>query len=111
QAAYALTPLPLLLFNIGQSYRLKGEKRAAIEYYEKYLAADAQGPAGDEARDQIANLKLKLQLEETELLRKKAAEEAAEARRRADQAELEQRRARDAEEARRKNSADEDTRL
>jgi tetratricopeptide (TPR) repeat protein len=111
QAAYQLTPLPLLLFNIAQSYRLKGDKRAAIEHYEKYLAADSEGPAADEARDHVANLKLKLQLEETEALRKKAAEEAAEARRIAEQAERERRRAVEAEEARRKGAADEETRL
>src|SRR5439155_26145528 len=110
QAAYQLTPLPLLLFNIAQSYRLKGDKRAAIEWYDKYLAADPEGPAGDEARDQVANLKLKQQLEETEALRKKASEEAAESRRIAEEAERERRRAVESEEARRKNAADEETR-
>jgi tetratricopeptide (TPR) repeat protein len=111
QAAYQLTPLPLLLFNIAQSYRLKGDKRAAIEHYEKYLAADPEGPAGDEARDHVANLKLKLQLEETEALRKKAADEAVEAKRRADEADAERKRALDDEALRRKGAADEETRL
>src|SRR5690349_13878725 len=53
EAAYKLAPLPDLLFNIGQAYRLKGDRRKAIEAYQKYLAAAPEGSASDEARDQI----------------------------------------------------------
>ena len=39
KAAHALVPIPLLLFNIGQAYRLKGEATCgeALTYYREFL--------------------------------------------------------------------------
>jgi tetratricopeptide (TPR) repeat protein len=48
-AAYDLAPLPLLLYNVGQAYRLKGDKRKALSYYERYLAADPNGARATQA--------------------------------------------------------------
>lgn len=86
EKAYSLAPLPQLLFNIGQTERLKGDKPKAIEAYEKYLGLVPEGDASDEAREHIAALKLKIQVEEAEAARKRAEEEAAQARRREEEA-------------------------
>jgi tetratricopeptide (TPR) repeat protein len=37
EKAYALQPTPLLLFNIGSTYRREGDRERAIEYYRRYL--------------------------------------------------------------------------
>ena len=44
QAAYDLAPLPELLFNLGQVYRLKGDKQKALDHYGKYLVVAPNGP-------------------------------------------------------------------
>ena len=56
RAAYELLPLPGLLFNIGQAYRLKGDKVHALEAYRKYLDVEPDGRASPEAREHIAAL-------------------------------------------------------
>src|SRR5882672_9698113 len=50
QAAYAIAPRPLLLYNIGAAYRKNAEaggsvddKKQAVEYYRKYVDADPGG--------------------------------------------------------------------
>lgn len=48
--AFTLAPNPLLLFNLGQAHRLKGEKSTARDFYRKYLAADESGERSKEAR-------------------------------------------------------------
>ena len=58
--AYDLVPTPELLFNIGQSYRLHGEKEKAIENYQKFLEAVPEGRGSDDAREDIAKLKHEL---------------------------------------------------
>ena len=87
QAAYALAPLPKLLFNIGQCQRLKGDKPKAIESYEAFIAAAPDDEAADDARDQIASLKLRIQVEAAEQASKRAAEEAEAAKQQAAEAE------------------------
>jgi tetratricopeptide (TPR) repeat protein len=63
QAAYALANKPELLFNIGSAYRRKAEvthdpadKRAAIDFYKKYLDADPAAKAANDASTYIASL-------------------------------------------------------
>ncbi len=56
EAAYALAPLAELLFDIAQCYRLQGNAGKAIEYYRRYVAADANGRGVNEARRHIAEL-------------------------------------------------------
>jgi tetratricopeptide (TPR) repeat protein len=85
QKAHDLVPLPDLLFNIGQAFRMKGDKPKALEAYQNYLDRLPDGPLADEARNHVASLKLKMQVEEAEAARKKALEEAAASRRRADE--------------------------
>ena len=57
QTAYAIMPMPELLFNIGQCYRLSGDAAHAILYYERYLASVGDGGAADEARAHIQALR------------------------------------------------------
>jgi tetratricopeptide (TPR) repeat protein len=55
-AAYQRIPLPDLLYNLGQCYRLAGDGARAIEYYRRYLAVAPSGAAADKAREHIARL-------------------------------------------------------
>lgn len=97
QAAYAALPIPDILFNIAQVYRLKGNKSVAVDYYKQYLAAEPEGVASAESRMMVATLARDLRVEEEtkkelEAAKRRAAE--AEAKNQADAA------ARAAEEAR-----------
>ena len=56
QAAYALSPLPELLFDLGQAYRLSGQAQLALDTYQKYLAVVTDGPLADEARVHVAEM-------------------------------------------------------
>lgn len=93
ERAYALAPLPELLFNIAQAYRMQGDKPRAIAAYERYLSVVTEGAIAEEARAHIAALRLKIQVEEAEAARRKAVEEAEAAKRRAGELEAAQRRA------------------
>lgn len=93
ERAYSIAPLPDLLFNIAQAYRMQGDKPKAIAAYERYLAVVTEGAIAEEARTHIAALKLKIQMEESEVARRKALEEAAAARRRAEEMEAAHKRA------------------
>ena len=57
QASYAISPMPELLFNIGQCYRLRGEPRSALVYYQRYLQLVPDGGASDEARVHVEALR------------------------------------------------------
>ena len=57
QHAYRLVPHPLLLFNLGQAFRLAGNPRGAAESYERYLEADPSGDKAQLARDHIRRLR------------------------------------------------------
>src|SRR5690242_10027486 len=53
KVAYTLSPVPELLFNIAQAYRLKGDTRSAVFYYRRYLDAKPDGSVADAARSQL----------------------------------------------------------
>lgn len=55
--AYALVPHPLLLANIARAHKLAGHNDEALTYYERYLAADPNGPKAETARAAVAELK------------------------------------------------------
>jgi tetratricopeptide (TPR) repeat protein len=111
EAAFQLVPLPELQFNIGQAWRLKGDKQKAIAAYARYVDLLPDGALAEEARSQIAALKLKIQVEEAEAARKQAAEEAAAARKRADEAEAARRRLEAEAVTRAKTRAEDEARL
>lgn len=64
QTAYALVPHPVLFFNLAQVFRLDGDKARAVDYYERYVAADPNGRAADQARAFADRLRRELDLEE-----------------------------------------------
>ena len=54
--AYELSKLPLILFNIAQAYRLKGDNRQALAYYEDYLRMDPGAPSRGQVEKRIDEL-------------------------------------------------------
>jgi len=56
--AYQLAPLNALLFNIGQAYRMSGDKEKALSYYEKYVQFEPAGGQIPEAKQHISELKV-----------------------------------------------------
>jgi tetratricopeptide (TPR) repeat protein len=54
--AYRLFPNERLHYDIAQAYRLKGDRRAAIEHYRKYLAAVTTGETARDAQAQLQQL-------------------------------------------------------
>jgi len=89
QAAYDLAALPGFLFNLAQAHRLKGDARAATDYYQRYLTADPKGKAADQARGWINQLAPEVRaIEAREAAEKKrlADEEAARLQREKDEA-------------------------
>ncbi|HEX3905357.1 MAG TPA: tetratricopeptide repeat protein [Polyangia bacterium] len=61
--AYQLDPSPAFLFNIGQVYRLKGDRDKALDYYQRYLEAAPHAQGSEEARAFAAKLKTELDAE------------------------------------------------
>jgi len=57
QAAYALAPLPELLFNLGQCHRLSGRHAEAVLYYQRYLEVVPYGGVSEDARGHISTLR------------------------------------------------------
>jgi tetratricopeptide (TPR) repeat protein len=58
--AYEILPLPDILFNLGQAYRLKGDFTRSLEYYTRYLAIEPNGRVSDIAREHVAMLSRQL---------------------------------------------------
>ncbi len=56
-AAYEAYPQPLLLYNVAQAKRLGGARGEAIEFYEKYLELDPDGPGAVNSRELLAELR------------------------------------------------------
>lgn len=83
--AFDLVPHPELLFNLGQAYRLKGEKARALLYYRKYLAIDARGRGAAESIQWTSQLEQEIRADE-EAARKAEEERRAEAERKAEEA-------------------------
>ncbi len=71
--AYAIIPEPLLLFNIGQVYRLDGKKRLAYDYYKRYLEAEPDGRGAPIATKFVDEI-------ESQLEKEKEAEKARQAK-------------------------------
>ena len=55
--AYARSPHPVLLANIALAHRNAGHADEALTYYERYLAADPEGPEAGPSRVAISQLK------------------------------------------------------
>jgi tetratricopeptide (TPR) repeat protein len=59
-AAYAISPTPAILFDLGQAYRKKGELAMAITAYRGYLDARPLAPDAPSVRAQVALLEEQL---------------------------------------------------
>lgn len=68
QIAYKLIPKAIFLFNIAQSYRRKGDKSQALEYYKKFIALDPKNRHANEAN--IAIVELSAFLKQQDLMEK-----------------------------------------
>jgi tetratricopeptide (TPR) repeat protein len=60
RAAYVRAALPDLLFDLGQAFRMKGERDQAIGYYKHFLHERPSGAASDEARRYVVELTAEL---------------------------------------------------
>lgn len=77
EAAFKLAPLPALLFNMGQANRLRGNKAAALDAYQRYLGATPDGPGADEARSHVAELTVAIREDQERAVRADQDREAA----------------------------------
>jgi tetratricopeptide (TPR) repeat protein len=93
-AAYALDPKTEHLYNLGVAYHLKGDKRAALDHYQRFLASGSKNKQLVKvATDYAAQLAAELEAEDSARL----AAEKAEADRKAAEAEAQRKAAADAE--------------
>ncbi len=83
-AGYELTGAPEFLFNVGQAYREKGDKRLAVAYYKKYLALDAKGEGALFATSHIELLEKEIREEDEAIAAQKRKEQEAEEKRKSD---------------------------
>jgi tetratricopeptide (TPR) repeat protein len=63
QAAYDLDHRAEMLFNIAQAHRLANHKQQAIDFYQRYLAAQPDGAGAREARQWTAELTRQIEAE------------------------------------------------
>jgi tetratricopeptide (TPR) repeat protein len=75
QAAYDLTQAPGFLYNIAQSYRLAGQCRPAIEYYEKFLSLEPKTELRAKVEGFVAEMWTCLEREKAEAEAKRAESE------------------------------------
>ena len=73
QKAYDLDQKAAHLFNIGRAHHLKGDRKAALDFYRRYLTAEPEGQVAAQARQFV--VAATRELEEAEAQRK-AAEQA-----------------------------------
>ncbi|MBA2540763.1 MAG: hypothetical protein H0V17_14080 [Deltaproteobacteria bacterium] len=83
-AGYELTGSAEFLFNVGQAYREKGDKRMAVGYYKKYLTLDPSGDGVLFAKSHIEVLEKEIRDEEAASAARKQREQEAEAKRKAE---------------------------
>jgi tetratricopeptide (TPR) repeat protein len=54
--SYELSKVPLLLYDLGQAYRQKGDTKQALFFYKQYLSVAPMGESRDVAEKQVAEL-------------------------------------------------------
>lgn len=62
--SYELSKVPLLLYDIGQAYRQKGDKKQALFFYQQYLSVAPTGENHDVAEKRVDELKQALAAEQ-----------------------------------------------
>ncbi len=78
QRAYAIRPLPRLLFNLGRAHELSGDYSTAATYYQRFLASSPEPQAAAVAQEALEN-STRLAARQIEERRQREAEEAARA--------------------------------
>lgn len=78
-AGFDLTGEPRFLFWMGRCYEDMGEKRKAVEQYQRYLAAEPDGASSDEAGTRVAKLSAEIEHQD-EMEQERLRQEAEEAR-------------------------------
>jgi len=63
EIGYQYKPLPLFLYNIAQVAVLEGKRSMALEYFQKYMAANPRAKEKDEVTRRIAELQKSLAAE------------------------------------------------
>ncbi len=81
EKANQLVPHPVNDFNIALALRAKGDKRAALARFKRYLQIDPKGSRSDEASSYIAELTPIIEAEDAELARQEAERKRLEAER------------------------------
>jgi tetratricopeptide (TPR) repeat protein len=56
QKSYAVSPVPGLLYNLAQAYRLTGNCGRALDHYRRFLAADPAGKIRQRTQERIAEM-------------------------------------------------------
>ncbi len=56
KAAYLKAPLPELLYDLGQAFRLKGDCAEALSFYRRFAAAAPPGPRLERTKARIADM-------------------------------------------------------
>jgi hypothetical protein len=56
QKANETFPAPLMLYHLGEAYRLKGDREKALDAFQRYTSADPNGKAVGDAKAKIATL-------------------------------------------------------
>ena len=80
QRSYDLTKAPLLLFNLGQAYRLKGDCAKALELYDSYLRIEAH-PADRDQIQQAIGICKQIEVERVQREQRERAEREQELKR------------------------------
>jgi tetratricopeptide (TPR) repeat protein len=80
-AGFQLTGESRFLFWLGRCHEDMGEKRKAVEYFQRYLAADPEGAFANDAGTHVAKLSAEIEHEE-DLERERVQREAEEVRKR-----------------------------
>lgn len=65
-AAYAVQPLPALLLNAAQAYRMLGDEQAALAHYREFVKLAPDHEFADDARGYITDLEASLAAKATE---------------------------------------------
>lgn len=78
RAAYEFDPQPDTLYNLGTVSRLKGDARAAYDYYAQYLAVVPKGSLARSAKRFMSGLEAQIAEEDARLAREKELKERAE---------------------------------
>lgn len=77
ERAYAMRPLPRLLYNLGRAHERAGSFSVAVDYYNRFLQTNPDGEAGAIAREALSTAQRRAAEVQAAEQARQAAEEAA----------------------------------